>query len=433
MICKFYARNWAKNTEKVQKPGNIKIQNLEDIMKTTQKPKIIKMKVSDLKPASYNPRKISDRAMSGLSASIDRFGLVQPVIWNEKTGNVVGGHQRLKVLLSKGEIEADVVVVSLDPSEEKALNIALNNQHICGEWTEELEKLLAEIRESTPDAYDDLLLDALLSEIPEGELEETDADIDVIPEIQEEPVSKRGDMWTLGHHRLLCGDSTNAADFIRLMDGKNADMVFTDPPYGVSYCGTNNPNGKEWEVIEGDDLRGDDLFGLLSKSFKLVANHSKKTAAFYIFHAALNQSIFEEAIKEAGLKVKQQIIWAKHHVLGHSDYHWKHEPCFYCCFVNKNCDFYGDRTNTTLWEISKDASSNYIHPTQKPVDLARKAIENSSRYGKIILDPFTGSGSTMMACEITDRKFRGMEIDPRYCDAIVKRWETYTGQKAKLI
>jgi len=282
LICKFYARNWAKNTEKVQKPGNIKIQNLEDIMKTTQKPKIIKMKVSDLKPASYNPRKISDRAMSGLSASIDRFGLVQPVIWNEKTGNVVGGHQRLKVLLSKGEIEADVVVVSLDPSEEKALNIALNNQHICGEWTEELEKLLAEIRESTPDAYDDLLLDALLSEIPEGELEETDADIDVIPEIQEEPVSKRGDMWTLGHHRLLCGDSTNAADFIRLMDGKNADMVFTDPPYGVSYCGTNNPNGKEWEVIEGDDLRGDDLFGLLSKSFKLVANHSKKTAAFYI-------------------------------------------------------------------------------------------------------------------------------------------------------
>lgn len=400
-------------------------------MKTQTKTRVVRMNISELNPAPYNPRRISDKSLTGLSASIERFGLVQPIVWNERTKHIVGGHQRLKVIQERGEKECDVVVVDLDESEEKALNVSLNNPHICGEWTEDLEKLLAEIREITPDAYDDLLLDALLDDIPDGSIpDQDDGSLDEIPEVPEEAITRPGDLWILGDHKLLCGDSTEESAVERLLCDRKADMVFTDPPYGVSYCGTNNPNGREWDVIEGDDLRGDDLFNLLKGSFMVMSKFVKEDAAFYIFHAALNQTIFEKALQEAGLKVKQQIIWVKHHVLGHSDYHWRHEPCFYCCFVDKNCTFYGDRTNTTVWEIAKDPSQEYQHPTQKPVALAQKAIENSSRYGEIIYDPFAGSGSTLIACEQSGRKCRAMEIDPRYCDVIVRRWQEQTDKQA---
>lgn len=341
------------------------------------RPEIVKMSIEQLQPAPYNPRKISDKALDGLTSSIDRFGLVQPIIWNRRTKRVVGGHQRLKVLQAQKETETDVVVVDLPDSEEKALNIALNNHHICGEWTEDVEKLLAEIRESTPDVYDDLLFDALLDDVPKTVIEPNDEDDYIDGDVdssEEDTITQPGDLWILGKHRLLCGDSTRDGDFSLLMNDKKADMVFSDPPYGVSYCGTNNPNGREWDVISGDDLRGDDLYALLKDSFAIMARYAKPTAAFYIFHAALNQTIFERALTDAGIRVKQQIIWVKHHVLGHSDYHWKHEPCFYGCFADTSCKFYGDRTNTTVWEIRKDASQEYQHPTQKPVALAIKAI-----------------------------------------------------------
>ncbi|MEW6536521.1 MAG: site-specific DNA-methyltransferase [Candidatus Auribacterota bacterium] len=394
---------------------------------------INKIPISDLKPAEYNPRTISESAYSGLKSSIDRFGLVQPIIWNKRTRRIVGGHQRLKVLIDKGATETDAVIVDLEESEEKALNIALNNQHICGEWTESLEILLAEIRESTPDIYDDLLLDALLDDVPKNKdntadevednfADETSSDGKIIVQ--------PGDIWLLGQHCLMCGDSTNGSDVANLMNSKQADMVFTDPPYGVSYCGTNNPNGRPWKIIEGDELRGDKLYTLLKASFTLMARHAKDTAAFYVFHAALNQTIFEQALQDAGIKIKQQVIWHKHHVLGHSDYHWSHEPCFYCYKADQNCDFFGDRTHKTVWEFAKDAAKDYVHPTQKPIGLAQKAIENNSRYGEIVLDMFGGSGSTLLACEHTGRKCYAMEIDPHYCDMIIKRWENVTGKKA---
>ena len=397
-------------------------------------PEILKMAITDLEPAPYNPRTISPKALDGLTSSIDRFGLVQPIIWNRRTRRVVGGHQRLKVLQAKQETQTDVVVVDLPESEEKALNIALNNHHICGDWSEDVEKLLADIRQETPDIYDDLLLDALLDDVPKTIIESceepdycdaNDADS------PQETITQPGDLWILGKHRLFCGNSTNEADFTILMDTEKADMIFSDPPYGVSYCGTNNPNGREWDVISGDDLRGDELYDLLKDSFLIMAKFAKPSAAFYIFHAALNQTIFERALMDAGIKVKQQIIWVKHHVLGHSDYHWKHEPCFYGCFADKSCRFYGDRTNTTVWEIKKDSSQEYQHPTQKPVALALKAIENSSRYGDIVLDMFCGSGSTLLACEQTGRRCFSMEIDPHYCDVIVNRWENLTGNNTE--
>jgi len=195
-------------------------------------PQSKKMKIADLEPADYNPRKISDQAMKGLSASIDRFGLVQPIVWNRRTERIVGGHQRLKALAAQGIEESDVIVVDLPKSEEKALNVALNSPAISGEFTDDLESLLAEIREMEPDLFEDLLLDQLLAEAAfPGTGGETDPD--QIPEPPDEPVSKRGELYVLGNHRLLCGDSAVDADVDRLLAGERIQLVNTDPPYNV--------------------------------------------------------------------------------------------------------------------------------------------------------------------------------------------------------
>lgn len=269
-------------------------------------------------------------------------------------------------------------------------------------------------------------------------------------------------IYKLGEHILMCGDSTKANDVDILMNGELADLVFTDPPYGVSYKGTNNPNGREWEIIKNDTLRGNELFLFLLEAFKNIKRKLKLGGAFYIWYANSNSMEFETALLGAELKKKQILIWQKGLVLGHSDYHWSYEPCIYGCHPDKNCEWYGDRCQTTywnlnpididklkkedaiailkklyedkdVWEIKRDNVNDYIHPTQKPIGLAGKALNNSSQKGMIVLDLFGGSGSTLMACEQLGRKARIMEFDPKYVDAIIQRWETYTGQKAEKI
>lgn len=239
-----------------------------------------------------------------------------------------------------------------------------------------------------------------------------------------------------------------------------ADMCFTDPPYGVSYKGTNNPNGRDWGVMNGDDLRKDDLFNFLLPIYKNIFKHTKDKAALYSCYASSNHIIFENALMEAGFRVKQQLIWSKGHVLGHSDYHWCHEPILYCVKKDENSEWYGDRTHKTMLrdekidlkelnkeqlleiltaiqeqsdviEIQKDASQTYLHPTQKPVALSRGMIKNSSRPNELVLEPCSGSGSTLMACETGNRTCYAMEISPAFVDVAVKRWEDYTGQKGR--
>lgn len=332
------------------------------------------------------------------------------------------------------------------------------NANIAGIWDN--DKL------STIFSFDDLTdwgmdnLSEIFGEIPEPEIEE-DNFVEPEPEEVEEIKTdiQQGDLFILGDHRILCGDSTKKKDVAILMGGDDikADMVYTDPPYGVSYKGTNNPNGKEWEIIKNDKLRGDTLFLFLLESCKNIKHFLKPDGAFYMWYANSNHLQFENAIRGAELKPKQVIIWDKGMVLGHSDYHWAYEPCFYGCHEDKNSTWYGDRTQKTFWafnrkdlsemkkdellsllknlqegrtcwRIKRDSAMEYVHPTQKPIALSAKAIKNSSQPGDVVLDLFGGSGSTMIACEQMHRKARMMELDPKYVHIEVLRWIKYTGK-----
>ena len=250
----------------------------------------------------------------------------------------------------------------------------------------------------------------------------------------------------------MCGDSTNPDDVKKLMQGEYADMVFTDPPYGVSYRGTNNPNGREWEIIKNDNLRGDELFLFLLEAFKNIKTYLKKDGAFYIWYANSNAVQFETALEGAELKKKQIIIWSKGMVLGHSDYHWTYEPCLYGCHVDHNCKWCGDRAQKTLWDLSKteinemkkedllaivknlykdkdiweikrDPVNEYVHPTQKPVALLEYLIKTYTDEGDLVLDNCMGSGSTGVAAKNTNRDFIGMELDENYFEIAKKRIE----------
>jgi len=257
-------------------------------------------------------------------------------------------------------------------------------------------------------------------------------------------------------HRLMCGDSTKPEDFEKLMKKNKADLCWADPPYGVSYKGTNNPNGKPWGIMENDDIRGEKLYQFLEAAYRNIYNYTKEGAGLYTCYASINHIIFEQTLNSAGFIVKQQLIWEKGHVLGHSDYHWSHEPILYCRRGDKNTTWYGDRTQKTvllqatienlqelkkedLIEIiskireqsdlikeSKDPTTQYLHATQKPVNLSRRMIKNSTRPKDVVLDPFGGSGSVIMACESTTRTCYCMEIEPKYCDVILTRWAKYT-------
>jgi len=236
------------------------------------------------------------------------------------------------------------------------------------------------------------------------------------------PMSKPGDLWILGPHRLICGDATDEATIDRLMDGEKAAMVHTDPPYGVSYQGAANSGN--WQMIKNDDKTGDDLFNnLLLPAFNNYRKHTIPQAAFYIWHASSTRRDFEDAMMQAGLAERQYLIWAKNGIsLGRADYQHAHEPCFYGCHANGNCDWFGDYSQPTVWEVKRDNTRNPLHPNQKPPALAQIALFNSSKPGNIVLDLFGGSGSTLIACEQTGRVCRMMEFDPKYCDVIRRRW-----------
>lgn len=360
---------------------------------------------------------------------------------------------RLSALKSLKAEDAPCVIFPEDTPIDKLKEVVIKDNGSFGEWD----------FDSLANEWGDLpLTDWGVPVIDMGEekeeLEVVEDDFDEDEDV--EPRVLPGDVYMLGDHRLMCGDSTKPEDVEKLMAGDVADMVFTDPPYGVSYVGTNNPNGKEWQMIANDDLRGDSLFQFLAHAFKNLADNLKSDGAFYVWFASSNHIEFETALKMAGLRVKQELIWDKGMVLGHSDYHWAYEPCLYGTHKDKNCTWYGDRTQKTFlamnrteirdlkkeelvdillhlhegrscWRIARDNSTEYIHPTQKPIALPGRGIKNSSCAGQIVLDLFGGSGSTMMACEQLGRKARLMEFDPKYCDKIITRWERYTGMKAE--
>lgn len=445
------------------------------------------------------------------------FGDLGCIVVNRRTGNVVGGHQRLKHLDPNTRIESH-------PHKDPAGTVALGHINAPGgmikyrevDWPESKEKAANLAANKHGGEFDEQGVASIL-----GELQPLGMDLDLTgfladerymllgPEKQTKdpdsapsvaagrPTAKPGELWKLGEHRVLCGDATKIKDWQKLFAGANkfasadkAAMIFTDPPYGVDYEG----HDKVWDKIKNDGRSQDDkLHSLLTHALTWACKNSADEAAFYIWHASSTRDDFAQALRDAGLQERQYLIWAKPGILiGHADYNWAHEPCFYAAKAGCKPAFHGDRTQSTcwrvafaestkvgtvigpgilildgkggtlyaqskapkgrklrqirlnekqsailaaadeargtLWEVGKD--HGYEHPTQKPVELARRAIENSSRVGETVTDPFLGSGSTLIAAEITGRRCYGMELEPKYVDVIVARWEKFTGRKA---
>ncbi len=392
---------------------------------------IQKISIEKLKPAEYNPRKDlkpEDEEYQKIKKSLIEFGYVAPVIVNADM-TVIGGHQRLKVLKELGYTEIECNIVDLDKDKEKALNIALNK--ITGEWDNtKLEELLAELKETEIDmdatgfSFDEV--DNMLKDITGSK--EDDFDVDQALDEIEEPISKTGDVWVLGRHRLMCGNSTQKDDVMRLMNNQDADMILTDPPYNVDYVGKTSEALK----IENDNMNETEFYNFLLDAFRNMFESIKYGGSIYVFHADTEGLNFRNAFKAVGFKLAQCLVWVKNtFVMGRQDYQWRHEPILYGWKEGAGHYFVANRKQSTVLEFDKP-SRNAEHPTMKPIDLLVYLIKNSSKENDIILDLFGGSGSTLIAAEQIQRTCYIMELDPKYCDVIIKRWENLTGQKAIL-
>ncbi len=438
---------------------------------------LVKRQLADLKPAEYNPRKAlkpGDPEYQRIAASIEEFGYIDPIIINVDN-TIIGGHQRRTVMLDLGYTEADCILVEMDKTREKALNIALNK--ITGEWDEaalkdllidldkanynvgltgfgddEIEKLFAAVeltQEANDDGYD-----------PDKKLKE-------LMEIRTRP----GDIWQMGNHRLMCGDATDLSDIERLMEGVAADLIVTDPPYNIDYESkdkmlrefrTQNQKRANNE-IRNDRMDGDGLYSFFYKAFCNLYEIARPGCAAYIFHADMEGINFRTAFLASGFYWAQVLIWEKSRFsLCRQDYHWRHEPILYGWkegaghyfgggrgqdnfFIEDDIDFSAmkkselvsyikgirerlQENTTTIYE--KKPNKSDMHPTMKPVALFGRLITNSSKYGDTVVDFFGGSGTTLIACEQLNRSAYLMEINEKYCDIIIDRWEEYTGQKA---
>jgi len=463
--------------------------------------------VAGLQASPQNPRKISEEQLKRLAKAMAEYGDLSGIIVNRTTGHLVGGHQRVKVFdptwkivkrpatdatgtVASGHVESpwgtwSYREVEWPEKKERAANIAANKHG--GGW--DFKLLTEQLMEMDDGSFDMDLVGFTEEELRKLIGEKPETGEDDVPGIPAKPIAKIGELWVMGDHHLFVGDCTKPDSWKKLMGGKKASCIVTDPPYGVSY---ESKSGK-FDVIEGDHKRGDDLLKMLSSSMKMMENAADDDAAFYIFHASSTREDFATAIKSAGLVEKQYLIWAKTGVvLGHSDYRWSHEPFFYASKDGHKPKFYGDRANPTVWRVSMSSKKSiatvigpgliicdgkgsmvyvmpkapkgkkvrsirlvegqdamvdnssegsgtvwefgreqdYSHPTQKPVALIQRAIENSSAIEQIIVDPFLGSGTTLIAAEKTDRICYGMELDPKYASVIIKRWEEFTGKKA---
>lgn len=380
---------------------------------------IEKLKIEHLLPAEYNPRKDlkpGDAEYEKLKRSIQEFGYVEPIIWNRNTSHIIGGHQRLKILLDLGYTEVECVVVDMSEDKEKALNIALNK--ISGAWdNEKLALLITDLQGTDFDVsltgFDPAELDELFKASVKDGIKDDDFDVD--SELKKPAITKLGDTWRLGPHRLVCGDSTKRETFTQLMDGKLANLVVTDPPYNVNYEGTA---GK----IRNDNMGNEAFYQFLLESFQNMEAVTTKDASIYVFHSDTEGLNFRKAFSDAGFYLSGTCIWKKQSlVLGRSPYQWQHEPVLFGWKKSGKHNWYADRKQTTIWEFEKP-KKNVDHPTMKPVALIAHPILNSSLSNCIVLDPFGGSGSTLIACEQTGRICYTIELDEKYCDVIVKRY-----------
>lgn len=381
-------------------------------------------KIADLIPADYNPRldlQPGDAEYDKLKQSLETFGYVEPVIWNQRTERVVGGHQRLKVLEELGYESVDCVIVDLEEPDEKALNVALNK--ISGDWDKDkLADLMMDLESLDYDlaltGFDLPELDELFNDNLQEGVQDDDFDVD--EELKQPTFTQAGDVWQLGRHRLICGDSTQAETYQALLEGQKVNLVVTDPPYNVNY---ETSAGK----IQNDHQEDSQFFQFLLAAFNQMAEVMAEDASIYVFHADTEGLNFRKAFKEAGFHLSGTCIWKKNAlVLGRSPYQWQHEPILYGWKVKGKHHWYTGRKESTIWEFDRP-SKNAHHPTMKPIPLMAYPIMNSTLTNSLVLDPFGGSGSTLIACEQADRTCYTIELDEKYCDVIVKRYIEQVG------
>lgn len=426
--------------------------------------------IDRLELADYNPRQIGDAELDALRASLTKFGIVQELVVNRgldgKRMRVVGGHQRLRVARELGWRTVPCVFVKLDDNHERALSVALNSTKLQGSFTATLGSLLESIQDDDG-MFAELRFDELAADVaaafPAPKAKWAAEPDDPAPVVTGSPVTKRGDLYILGRHRLLCGDSTEAADVKRLLDRRKPHLLVTDPPYGVEYdakwrkaVGLND--SPQMGKVQNDDRA----------SWTAAFRHFPGTVA-YVWHADRFASFVERSLVALGFEMRQQIVWVKtRFAISRGNYHWRHEPCWYAVRKGAKADWVGGRKQdtvwadivdlpenqradlfaarideerllafdgamTTVWEIRHDVPAGGGHSTQKPVECMARPMRHHGPADGEVYDPFLGSGTTVIAAEMEGRTCLGMEIDPRYCDAIVARWEAFTGRKARRI
>jgi DNA modification methylase len=386
--------------------------------------------IDQLVPYARNSRTHSETQVAQVAASIAEFGFVNPILVGADRV-LIAGHARLLAARKLEFTEVPVIRLEhLSESQRRALVIADNRLALNAGWDEEMLALeLGALKEEDFNleilGMDDDELNQLLAAdaAAEGLTDE-----DAVPEVPENPVSRTGDLWLLGAHRLLVGDATIPADIQRLMTADLADFVFSDPPYNIDYQGYT----KDRLSIQNDQMSAEQFKTFLRNSFQSFRQAVKPAASLYICHSSSWQREFQNALEEAGFQVRCQIIWAKNtFAWGFGRYKFQHEPIFYCHVAGEKDSWYGDKSQSTLWEENKP-TANRLHPTMKPVELVERALVNSSKAGDLVLDLFGGSGTTLIGCERFKRNARLMELDPRYADVIVGRYQEYSGKPAVL-
>lgn len=417
-------------------------------------------KFDSFNAATYNPRttlKPGDPEWKDIEASLDKFGQVQNLVLNKRTNTLVGGHQRVNVMKHRGQDGAWFHIVDLSVEDEQQLNLILNK--VTGRWDKaKLGDLLKQMQTRQISLANLGFTPKELADVISPKGSKTKRDPNLASTVPINARTKAGDLYVITssagtRHRLMCGDSEKTDDFAKLLGGAKARIIFTDPPYNVAYAS----NRTDLELIANDDMDAQGFLEFLRRAFQAATPHTTEKAAFYCFLASRNHIAFETALNMAGWKVRQQLIWGKQMALSRSDYHWNHEPMLYCQRMGSTLEWFGDRTEKTLydttaedikrmskddaiallirlreagdvWDVKRDPVTKYIHPTQKPIELAQRALRNSTLPGDAVLEMFAGSGSTLIACETLGRFSYGMELSPNHCDSIVRRFfETFEG------
>lgn len=393
--------------------------------------KIEQWPTAKLLPYARNARTHSDDQVAQIAASIAEFGFTNPILAGSD-GVIVAGHGRLAAAHKLGlEVVPVVVLDHLSPTQRRALVIADNRIAENAGWDDAMLRI--EIAALQDDDFDvsltgfdaDALAELMAGDEPDGEGETDD---DAVPELSETPISRPGDVWVLGGHRLLCGDSTVAESYDRVLDGKPVDMVFTDPPYNVNYANSakDKMRGKDRAIL--NDNLGDGFYDFLLAALTPTIAHCR--GGIYVAMSSSELDVLQAAFRAAGGKWSTFIIWAKNtFTLGRADYQRQYEPILYGWPEGAQRHWCGDRDQGDVWNIKKP-QKNDLHPTMKPVELVERAIRNSSRPGNVVLDPFGGSGTTLIAAEKSGRLARLIELDPKYADVIVRRWQEWTGKQA---